>query len=140
MIKTVQFGDKTVNFSTAFAWTFKYKAQFGRDAAKVLIPTVKKMQEPDLSGDDQAYMLYEELGFSGIAEIAWSMAALLDKNIPDPSVWVASFGDDFDSSELIDVVIDAIWSCFASKKSMAPIPKTEQKKTAPAATKKSAQK
>lgn len=128
MIKTLEFGDKKVSFSTSFAWTFKYKAQFGKDAAKVLMPTIKKTQDPHLTGEDQAYLLYEELGFTGIAEIAWSMAALLDRNIPDPVTWIASFGDDFNSFDLIELVMDAIESCFTTKKSPAPT-QTNQKKT-----------
>lgn len=128
MIKTMQFGDKSVSFSTSFAWTFKYKAQFGKDAAHVLMPTIKKLQNPKISPEDQAYLLYEELGFTGIAEIAWSMASLLDRNIPDPVTWIASFGDDFNSFDLIELVMDAIESCFASKKAPAPV-QTSQKKT-----------
>lgn len=134
MIKTLEFGDKKVSFSTSFAWTFKYKSQFGKDAAKVLMPTIKKTQDPHpshgkpLTPEDQAYILYEELGFTGIAEIAWSMASLLDRNIPDPVTWIASFGDDFNSFDLIELVIDAIESCFSTKKSPAPT-QTNQKKT-----------
>lgn len=120
MIKTLEFGDKNISFSTSFAWTFKYKAQFGKDAARVLMPTIKKLQNPKITPEDQAYLLYEELGFTGIAEIVWSMASLLDRNIPDPVTWIASFGDDFNSSDLIDLVMDAIESCFASKKASAP--------------------
>lgn len=145
MIKTVQFGSKDVAFSTNFAWVFVYKSQFGLDPAKVLMPVVKKInstlekqqKEADASensSDDEevGYMLYEELGLTGLADIAWSMARLADKSTPEPQTWVESFGDDFDMSALLqNVIVDAILSCFTSKKS---------KVLSPAATQATAQK
>lgn len=130
MIKSIEFGEKIVQFSTSFAWTFIYKSQFGQDAAKILIPVIKRMEGS--SQDDYGYIFYEELGFTGIASIAWSMARLLNKDLPEPAVWIASFGDDFPISDITDELMpDAILSCFATKKSKAPIPTKTQTKKAP---------
>lgn len=128
MIKTITFGEKDVQFSTSFAWTFIYKSQFGQDAAKVLLPVIKQMQ--GAKPEDYGFLVYEALGFTGIADIAWSMARLLDKDIPEPSVWVASFGDDFTSGDLVDELLpEAITSCFATKKASAPTPPAKQAPT-----------
>ena len=129
MIKTLQFGDKSVQFSTSFAWCFIYKSQFKKDAAKILMPAIKKIffvnGGNEAEGEDQeavqAIMLYEELGFTGIVEIAWSMARLCDKTIPEPIQWIESFGDDFSPLDIVtEVIAEAITSCFASKNSTTP--------------------
>lgn len=144
MIKTLQFGDKQVSFSTSFAWCFIYKSQFHKDPAQVLIPVTKQInqvqeestkkkskKEQQEQATDYGYQLYELLGFVEIADIAWSMARLLDQSIPEPITWVASFGDDFDITQiLLELLPEAIESCFATKKSSVPIP-AETKKTAP---------
>ena len=72
MIKTLRFGEKDVQFSTSFAWALRYKAQFGNDPVKILIPALKKLQ--NAAEEDQAYAVYEELGVVGAAQIAWAMA------------------------------------------------------------------
>lgn len=123
MIKTIQFGDKSIQFSTSFAWAFIYKSQFGKDAAKVLLPAIEKIflvggNAPETEDQEavQAMMLFEELGFTGIVEISWSMARLCDKTIPEPIQWVESFGDDFEPLTLVtEIITEAITSCFASK-------------------------
>ena len=129
MIKTLQFGDKSVQFSTSFAWTFIYKSQFKKDAARVLMPTIQKVfsisgdteAEEEDQGAVQAIALYEELGFTGIAEIAWAMARLCDKTIPEPVQWIESFGDDFSPLDIVtEIITEAITSCFASKNQMTP--------------------
>lgn len=129
MIKTLQIGEEQVSFSTAFAWTFVYKSQFHKDPAQLLIPVVKEISGGD---EDVTFKFFEAIGFVEIANMAWAMARLCDKDIPDPMTWVASFGDDFDPSQLIDEVIPAaIESCFTSKKSKAPTPKKRTTKKVP---------
>ena len=121
MIKTIQMGEKEVQFSTSFAWTFIYKSQFGKDPAQTLLPAIKDLQGVD--EDAAGYTLIEKIGFSGLAEISWAMARLADKKTPDPETWVASFGDDFAIMDLVtDVIPEAINSCFTTKKSGAPTP------------------
>lgn len=44
MIKTLRFGEKDVQFSTSFAWALRYKAQFGNDPVKILIPALKSFR------------------------------------------------------------------------------------------------
>lgn len=135
MIKTLQFGDKTVQFSTSFAWAFIYKSQFGKDAAKVFVPAIQKIffmngnkpAETEEQETVQAMMLYEELGFTGIIEVAWAMARLCDKTIPEPIQWIESFGDEFDPLEIItEIIPEAIEACFSSKNQAAPQPVMEQ--------------
>lgn len=121
MIKTVQMGEKELQFSTSFAWVFIYKSQFGKDPAQILLPAVRDLQGAD--EESAGYTLMERLGFSGITEISWAMARLADKKTPDPEAWIASLGDDFDMMELVtEVLPEAIESCFTTKKSGAPIP------------------
>lgn len=121
MIKTVQMGEKELQFSTSFAWVFIYKSQFGKDPAQILLPAVRDLQGAD--EESAGYTLMERLGFSGVTEISWAMARLADKKTPDPEAWIASLGDDFDMMELVtEVLPEAIESCFTTKKSGAPIP------------------
>lgn len=141
MIKTLDFGSQKVNFNTAFAWTFAYKSQFHQDPAKILIPIIKDINDVnekeakdgntdnDQDASDLAYALYEKLGFTGIAEIAWSMAKIAKQNIPDPLTWIESFGDEFPMADIVtDLIPEAIFSCFTSKKSSVPIPEEMRKK------------
>ena len=118
MLKTLQFGDKSVTFSTSFAWTLIYKSQFGRDALPILIPIIRETANTKKKPDES------ELAMT------WSAARLVDFNIPDPLTWVASFGDDFEPLDVIsDLFPDLILSCFASKKSKAPIPTAKKATT-----------
>jgi hypothetical protein len=132
MIKTLRFGEKDVQFSTSFAWALRYKAQFGNDPVKILIPALKKLQ--NTAEEDQAYAVYEELGVVGAAQIAWAMAQLVDRSIPDFDTWVASFGDDFDTLAIVQELLPAaIESCFSSKNLATP-PKKDLKKAPKAET------
>lgn len=134
----MQIGDKTVNFSTAFAWAFIYKSQFGEDPVKTLLPTVKgvfsnkeieAIEDEEEKEQAQVFALMEALGITGIAQIAWAMAKLADSSIPAPLPWIESFGDDFPVMDMLEeLVTEAISSCFASKKSGAPIPAEPTKK------------
>lgn len=130
MIKTIQMGDKEVKFSTNFAWCFVFRSQFGKDPAQVIMPVAQKIAETEDSKDSEAgYLTVELLGFTGITEIAWSMARLADKTIPEPEEWVQEFGDDFDLIALVtDLIPDAVSSCLSTKKSKAPTPKRQAKK------------
>lgn len=130
MLKTLQFGDKSVTFSTSFAWTLIYKSQFGRDALPIFIPIIRETANTKKKKSELAMTFLERLGFSGVVEIAWSAARLVDSNIPDHLTWVASFGDDFEPLDVIsDLFPDLILSCFASKKSKAPIPTAKKATT-----------
>lgn len=136
MVKTIQMGDRSVNFNTSFAWTFIYKAQFGRDAAKFLIPIVqtimdsmpqKEADSADTSDENvnldfiPIWPVYEQIGFTGLVEIVWCAAKLADKTIPEPLEWVLSFGDDFEANDLVLELLPAILqSCFATKKYNPP--------------------
>lgn len=144
MVKTVTFGEKQVQFSTSFAWAFAYKSQFGHDPAEIFMPAVQKIMllgadqkaESEEAETEQVVILYEELGFTGIAQIAWSMAKLCDKSLPDPITWIQSFGDDFEALTLVtELIPEAIDSVFSSKNLETPSPKDlkaepeEKKKT-----------
>ena len=133
MVKTIKFGDKEIKFSTCFAWAFIYKSQFKADPAKYLIPAIRRMSMADMDEDAQAMAMYEELGFVGIVQIAWSMATLCDQSIAEPMEWVESFGDDFGAFDLVlELIPEAIESCFSSKNLVAPTPeqKDEEQTTA----------
>lgn len=126
MIKTLPFGEKEVQFSTSFAWTFIYKSQFGKDPAGLLLPVIRQVNDENDDAKELGYIAYEVLGFTGITEVAWAMAKLVDSSIPEPIKWIESFGDDFNAGDLVDEIVpEAIISCFASKKSSAPIPPTK---------------
>ena len=132
MIKTLTFGDKQVQFSTSFAWTFAYKDQFKVDPSKIFMPAIKKIlllgadkpAEDDEQAEEQTIILYEEMGFTGITQVAWAMAKLCDRNLPDPITWIQSFGDDFEAFAITTELIPAaIESCFTSKNLETPSPK-----------------
>lgn len=133
MVKTLSFGEKEVQFSTSFAWTFIFKSQFGMDPAKILIPSIQR----SFSNEDpeaQAYMLFELLGFVSIAQIAWSMAKLCDRSLPEPEKWIEEAGDNFPALDIVtDLLPEVIESCFSTKKTQAPdqeIPELKNKKSA----------
>lgn len=132
MIKTIQIGEKDVSFDTSFVWAFIYKSQFHKDPVQTIVPAYERVGET-ATAEEFANKLYEELGVVEVANIAWSMAKVHDQSIPDPITWVASFGDDFGVADImIELIPDAINSCFQSKKSSAPIPqKATAKKAAP---------
>lgn len=128
MIKTIQIGEEQVSFSTAFAWAFVYKSQFRKDPAQVLIPAIKDIQASSGDSKELGYQVFERLGFVEIANIAWSMAKLCDKDIPDPITWITAFDDDFNVSDIVQELLpEAIESCFTTKKSIAPAPKKRRK-------------
>lgn len=133
MLKTLKFGDKEVTFSTSFAWAIVYKAQFGEDPLKVLIPAIQGIESADGNDEAAGYVLFSELGMVNIANIAWAMAKLVDQDIPDPMMWIESYGDDFGVMDIaIEVLPAAVTSCFASKKSqVSPRKVKEAPKTAP---------
>ena len=132
MIKTIKLGGKNVQFSTSFAWTLMYKSQFNQDPAKILVPALRKLQ--NVPEEEQTYAIYEEIGVVGLAQIAWSMARLVDRTIQDPMNWILSFGDDFDALILVqDLLPAAVESCFTSKnletpskKELGTAPETEK--------------
>lgn len=133
MVKTLSFGEKEVQFSTSFAWTFIFKSQFGMDPAKILMPSIQR----SFSNEDpeaQAYMLFEQLGFVSIAQIAWSMAKLCDRSLPEPEKWIEEAGDNFPALDIVtDLLPEVIESCFSTKKAQAPdqeIPELKNKKSA----------
>lgn len=139
MIKTIEFGDKEVNFSTSFNWMVIFKSQFGEDAAKVIMPLIREMQKPEYNENDYGFLVYEVLGFTGIAEIAWALAKNADDSVPDPEAWMNELGDDYSAADIASELIpEVIASSFSSKKSMAPKNQKKQTKKAPE-TKKSAQ-
>ena len=133
MTKTIQFGDEEVQFSTAFAWCFIYKSQFGADPAKIVIPAIRKVyattagdeneEENDEMANERAFALFEEIGFVGIVQIAWAMAKLCDRTIPDPLTWISKYGDSIPTLDLVtELFPDIIESCFTTKKADSPIP------------------
>ena len=130
MIKTLTFGEKEVQFSTSFAWCFVYKSQFGQDPARVFMPAIKRVTE---RGDENAESaIYEDIGLVGVAQIAWSMAKLCDKQVPDPITWVASFGDDFPALDIVtELIPEAIQSCFSSKNLNTPPQKAPEAEKEP---------
>lgn len=128
MIKTLLFGEKQISFSTSFAWCFIYKSQFHKDPAQVVVPAAKQVMAD--GGINDPYNVFEILGFVETANIAWSMARLANPDTPDPEAWITSLADDFDLTEImINLIPDAIESCFSTKKSKAPVPPA--KKAAP---------
>ena len=126
MVKTLTFGDKQVQFSTSFAWAFAYKDQFRVDPSNIFMPAIKKilLLGADKPAEEQTFILYEEMGFTGITQVAWAMAKLCDKNLPDPITWIQSFGDDFEALTIVTELLPyAIESCFTSKNLETPSPK-----------------
>lgn len=114
MIKTVNVGEKEVQFNTNFAWTFIYKSQFGEDPSKVLIPAIQESSK--VGESDAGFAIMEELGFVGASRIFWAMARLADKKVPEFEKWVNSFGDDFNFMDIFSEMIgEVVSSCMSTK-------------------------
>lgn len=127
MIKTIQIGDKSINFSTSFAWCFIYKAQFGKDPLTVIRPAYAQASSSGASGAAVFYDLYERLGVVEVSRIAWAMARNADKEIPDPETWVSSFEEFPVMTFMEELIPEALSSMFATKKASAPN-RTERRK------------
>ncbi len=110
MNQIMTFGEKTVEFSTSFAWAIKYSNQFHRDAMKDLAPA--------LTGNTT------DLSMDTVARIAWASAALCDKSIePDLEKWIVSLGEDFNFENVVENIIGPVLeSSITAKKSKAPSP------------------
>lgn len=129
MVKTLKIGDREVAFSTAFAWTFVYKAQFGKDPSKIMIPTIIKAFSAK-DDTERTAVFFEDLGVICIAQIAWAMARLCDDAIPDFVAWITELGDDFCVMDIMEELIpETVESFFTSKNSQTPSLKELKKVT-----------
>ena len=79
MIKTLTFGDKDIQISTSLMWAIYYKAQFGEDPAKSIVPTVAKITAYNLTESDMVAAFMEEIGITGTLQITWAMAKAADR-------------------------------------------------------------
>lgn len=121
MIKTIELGGQNVEFNTSFAWAFIYKSQFGEDPTQILIPAIQKANTGAETTQDSGLQLLKELGFMGTCRIAWSMAKLANKEIPEVFEWINGFGDEFYFMDVFEEIIsEAVTSCFSSKNSKTP--------------------
>lgn len=121
MIKTLTFGDKDIQISTSLMWSVYYKAQFGEDPAKSIVPTVAKITAYNLTESDMVAAFMEEIGITGTLQITWAMAKAADRQILPFDAWVEKYGDDIEITDLmLDVIPDVITACFSSKKYTAP--------------------
>ena len=130
MVKTLKFGDKETNFQTSFTWMFIYKSQFKIDPAKTIIPVIQRVFIESENETEAAFRLFEMLGFTGIAELAWATAKNYDRSLPDPLTWIESFGDNFAPMDIVEEILpDLIEGCFmSSKNSPAPAEKKPERK------------
>ena len=110
MIKTIKIEDKDIKFSTSFAWMLKYKAQFRVDPATIIIPATQASTK-----DSSGLASIESIGFINIAKIAWSCAAVLDKEIAPFEEWIDSF-EDFPVVSIATELLPAVFNSFSSKK------------------------
>ena len=133
MTKTLIFGDRVIPFSTSFAWAFTYKAQFGKDPSKIMMPAIIRAMSLEDNGAIAA-TLFEELGVICIAQIAWAMAKTCHQTIQDFQAWVISLGDDFSPIEIVEELIPEIINSFMTSKN-SPTPSQKDVKQLEAAVK-----
>lgn len=110
MIKTIKIEDKNIKFSTSFAWMLKYKSQFHTDPATIIIPATQASTK-----DSSGLASIEAIGFINIARIAWSCAAVMDKEILPFEEWIDSF-EDFSVVTVATELLPAVFTSFSSKK------------------------
>lgn len=110
MQKLITIEDREVRFSTSFAWMLKYKNQFCEDVSRIIIPATSASQK-----DKSGMGAIENIGFVGIARIAWSCAAICDKDILPFEEWVDSF-DEFPIFQIATELLPDVFKSFSAKK------------------------
>lgn len=101
MIKTIKIDDKSVKFSTNFAWMLAYKSQFDEDPAVLVM---------NLTNEDS-----KGLGFIDAAKLAWACAYAADNTIPPFEEWTESF-DSFPVMTVTTDLLPEIIKSLATKK------------------------
>ena len=124
MIKTIQIGEKDIQFNTSLSWMFKYRSQFGHDPLDVLMPAIKAAiplvnidgMTLTLTDLDMLTDVLGELELTEALQLIWSLAANADPSIGDPERWYAGF-DYFPLDEVLVTIGPAIFqSCISTKK------------------------
>ena len=110
MEKTITIDDRQVPFKSTGAFLLRYKAQFRRDALKDLVriePILSKLQAKQATGtqeekDAAAIEVFDTLDLELFFNMAWVMAKTADPTIPEPMLWLDSFGE----FPVLDVIAD----------------------------------
>lgn len=104
MEKTLTIDNRQVPFKSTGAFLLRYKAQFRRDALKDLVrlePIINKLQEAE-GDEDSAQAVVEALDLELFYNLCWTMAKTADPSIPEPMVWLDSFGE----FPVLDIITD----------------------------------
>lgn len=148
MEKTIKIGKQEVRISNNISWAMIYRDQFGRDIIPALTPMIAAVFDVAsgliddkgvintadilrrLDGDKflDAVIHLSGLEFVDFINIFWSMAKVLDDDIPEPKKWVREFSV-FPLDEIMPAVALLIGKGMVSSKNwkrLANLLKTSQ--------------
>lgn len=129
MNKTIIIDGNNVPLKITASFPYRYKAQFGHDILKVimpiigdLIPLAVKMRNfesvDDLENENEDVISelvnrLDGIEMTTLFNIVWILAKTADKNIPEPEEWLDEF-DAFPLGEILPEVLSLIIETFAT--------------------------
>ena len=123
MEKTIYIDNRAVTFKSTGAFLLRYKAQFRRDALKDLVklePILSKLQVKQDTGtqeekDAAAIEVFDTLDLELFFNMAWVMAKTADPTIPEPMLWLDTFGE-FPVMDIFEELQDVLSASIAVSK------------------------
>ena len=121
MEKTILINGEEINLKASGFTPILYKTNFKKDLFKELVKAVGgynsiiSLEKNDMSEEESAMLLLENLDMSFFYELLWTNAKSADKYIADMETWLSSF-DSLPIIELIEDLISLNFSNLESKK------------------------
>lgn len=127
MEKTIKIDDKEIKFKCSASFVYRYKAQFGKDILKTIMPLIKSMipliGQEGVKIDNVLDVLENTTDFelTDVYNIIWVLAKTADTEIPEPIIWFDEF-ETFPLAEVIteifEILIPSLITTKESKKKM----------------------
>lgn len=127
MEKTIKIDDKEIKFKCSASFVYRYKAQFGKDILKTIMPLIKSMipliGQEGVKIDNVLDVLENTNDFelTDVYNIIWVLAKTADTEIPEPIIWFDEF-ETFPLAEVIteifEILIPSLITTKESKKKM----------------------
>lgn len=131
MEKTIIIDNKEVRLKASASFALRYKAQFGKDILKTLLPLVEKTiplfnqlngKELDIKTltDEQLGLIINACSIvemEDVYNVIWTLAKTADSTIPEPIIWLDGF-EEFPLADIMPVVAELLLpSLFSTKES-----------------------
>lgn len=110
MEKIIKIDDRDVKFKCSASFVYRYKAQFGKDVLKTIMPLIKGVipliGQEKIETESIVEILQGSSDFelTDVYNIVWVLAKTADNDIPEPAVWY----DEFETFPLVEVITELI--------------------------------